>query len=128
MDYLEGKNIILRKANQNDLDNIFNNIWSDDEIAKYMFWEPTKKYDDAIDRLNRSIEFQKNNYAYFVALKDTDETIGFCGIREIDNKVYAETGLCIASKYQGRGFGKELLKLLLVLVFNKLNANKFIYE
>lgn len=127
-DYLEGKNIILRKANQNDLENIFNNVWSDENIAKYMFWKPTKTYEDAVDRLNRTIEFQKIYHAYFVVLKDTDEAIGFSGVYEVEKGVYAESGLCIATKYQGMGYGKELLSLLLNLAFNKLNADKFIYE
>lgn len=125
--YINGNNLILRKAMPKDLKPMLNNIWSDENIYKYMFFEPTNSLDEAKDRLNRSIEFQKNNYAYFIALKETNEAIGFCGIKEIEPNVYAETGLCIAQKFQGNGYGKELLIILLDLVFNKINADKFIY-
>lgn len=127
INYLVGNNIILRKAKISDLDYIYNNIWSDRNIASFMFWEPTSTYKDAIDRLNRSIEFQKNNYAYFICLKSSDEPIGFCGIKETMPGIFCETGLCIASFYQSKGYGKEVLGLLLDLAFNKLHALKFIY-
>ena len=123
---LVGKRIILRKAKVSDLESMYYNVWSNNEIAKYMFWEKTNSYEAAIDRLNRSIEFQKNNFAYFIALNSTDEAIGFCGIKKEGNTVF-ETGICIAEQYQNQGLGSEVLEVLLKLAFNVLNANNFIY-
>ncbi len=92
-----------------------------------MLYTPTKTIEDAKDRLNRSIIFQKDHYAYFVALKDTDEAIGLCGIKEFEPNRWEECGICIGTKYQHKGYGKEILSLLLDLAFNKLNANDFRY-
>lgn len=128
MQTIESENFILRKAESKDLEPIFKNIWSDENISKYMFWQPSKTYSETKDRLYRTIEYQRSNLAYFVCLKDTDEAIGFGGIKEVKPNVYAESGLCITSKYQGLGYGKELLSALLDLAFNKLNASEFIYE
>ena len=47
-----------------------------------MLWKPTKKYEDAAERLNRTMKYQADNYAYFICLKSNDEPIGFAGIKE----------------------------------------------
>jgi RimJ/RimL family protein N-acetyltransferase len=126
-DILIGKNIILRKAKENDYLSMLNNVWGDKEVYKWMLYTPTKTIPEAKDRLKRSIEYQKNNYAYFVALKDTDEAIGLCAVKEYEPNRWEESGICIGTKYQGKGYGKEIVSLLLDLVFNKLNGIVFKY-
>lgn len=123
-----GKNIVLRKAKEDDLNDIFYNVWSKKGLCKYMFWEPSTDFASAKDRLNRTIKYQNNSMNYFIALKESDEVIGFCGIKAIDENTYQESGIVISDKYQNKGLGKEVLSLLLDLAFNKLNANSFIYE
>ncbi len=124
---LETKNLILRKAKESDLDSIWNNIWIDEEIANNMLWEVTKTKELAIERLNRTINYQKDNYAYFVCLKSKDEPIGFAGVTEIENGIYEDSGICISRKYQGRGYAKEVVDALKKLVFVSLKGNRFIY-
>lgn len=124
---LTGEHIVLRKAQLKDLEAIYRNVWSDKELLKYMFYQPTESFDDAADRLGRTIEFQSNHYAYFAALKDSDEAIGFAGLREVDDGVYSESGICIGRKFQGLGYGKEVLSLLLSLAFKGLYASEFEY-
>ena len=126
-DTLTGEKIILRKAKMSDYKSMLKNAWGDEEVYKWMLFQPTFTEEDAIDRCKRSIEFQKNHYAYFVALKNTDEAIGLCGIREYEPHKFEECGICIATKYQGEGIGKEILGLLLDLVFNKLDGDSFRY-
>lgn len=31
--------LVLRKANINDLNDIFNNVWKDNRLNKYMLWK-----------------------------------------------------------------------------------------
>lgn len=72
------ENLILRKAQESDLYDIFNNIWSDKNIYENMFFKPTTNIEEALERLNRTIEYQNNNYAYFICYNN--EVIGFTGI------------------------------------------------
>lgn len=59
--------------------------------------------------------------------KSTGEVIGFAGVKNVSDYDYAESGLCITRKCQGKGYGKELLLLLLSIVFDELHGDKFIY-
>ena len=108
-DILKTDRLILRKARFDDLDLIFNNVWSDESLTKNMLWKVTTNYDDAVERMKRTIKFQSENYAYFVCLKESDEPIGFAGIYEKEPGVYEDTGICIATKYQKKGYGTRLL-------------------
>ena len=126
-DYLETKNLILRKANNNDLESIWNNIWSDNRIAENMLWKVTETFEEAKERLERTIRYQENNYAYLVCFKLTNEPIGFAGIFEKEKNIYEDTGICIATNYQGNGYGKEIVFALKKLIFEILNGDRFIY-
>lgn len=126
-DILKTDRLILRKARFDDLDLIFNNVWSDESLTKNMLWKVTTNYDDAVERMKRTIKFQSENYAYFVCLKESDEPIGFAGIYEKEPGVYEDTGICIATKYQKKGYGKEVVSAFINLIFESLNGNLFYY-
>lgn len=128
INYIEHNNIILRKANLDDLNNLYYNLWSSEEVAKYLFWKKTDSLEEARERLKRTIDFQTQNYAYVVALKENNEAIGITGISEYEPLSYRESGLCIGEKYQGYGYGKEMLEMLLYLAFEVLKAQKFRYS
>lgn len=110
-----------------DMDIMLKTIWSDEEVYKMMWFKPTFDVEEGKQRLYRSVDFQTMRDGYFVALKDTDEPIGLCAIKEPNPKAFEESGICIARKYQGKGYGKELMDLLLDLAFNKYNAESFSY-
>lgn len=124
---IETKNLVLRKAKDSDLITIWKNVWIDHELAKTMLWTPTETQEEAEERLVRTKAYQAQNHAFFVCIKETDEPIGFGGVRETEPGVYDETGLCIARAYQHRGYGKELLSALIGLVFENLGGHAFTY-
>lgn len=126
-DFYEAEHIYLSKACDDDCEAMFNNIWSDEEISKYMNFKPISNFEDAKKVLRQSIEYQKNNMGFFVYLKENREAIGFAGIKRLSDDLYAESGLCIARKHQGKGYGKELLLLLQRIVFKELQGTKFVY-
>ena len=123
-----GKNIILRKAKMSDTENMLKNVWSDERVFSSMLFQPTFTLSDADERCQTSIKFQQDHYAYFIALKDTDEAIGLCAITEYEPNKYAECGICIGVNHQGKGYGKEVVALLLDLAFNELGADTFKYS
>ncbi|MBQ8293151.1 MAG: GNAT family N-acetyltransferase [Bacilli bacterium] len=126
--YIEHNHIVLRKARMDDLNDLYNNLWSSKEVAKYLFWKESDSLEEAKERLLRTIDYQSNNHGFVVALKDTDEAIGITGIYEYEPSSYRESGLCIGEKFQGNGYGKEMLEMLLYLAFEVFKAHKFRYS
>ena len=124
---IEGEHIVLRKAKESDYKSMLRNVWSDPAVYQWMLFQPTLTEEDAMKRCQRTIEFQKDHYAYLIAEKETDEAMGFCGIKETMPGHFEESGIGIGTKYQGKGYGKEVVALLLDLAFNKLNAVDFTY-
>ncbi len=126
--YVEHNNIILRKANLSDLENLYHNLWSSEEVAKYLFWKKTDSIKEAEERIKRTINFQTHHHGFVVALKNTNEAIGITGIYEYEPFCYMESGLCLGENYQGYGYGKEMLEMLLYLAFTVFKAKKFRYS
>lgn len=127
MKVYEAKHIYLKKASMDDTAAMYQNVWSDRDISRYMNFKPIDNLDDAKIMMEQSIEYQKHSMSFLVYDKETDEAIGFAGIKKVSESDYAESGLCIARKCQGKGYGKELLLLLLNIVFDELHGDKFIY-
>ena len=126
-DTLSGEHIVLRKAREADYRSMLENVWRDESVCRWMMFPPTLTEEDAVDRCKRGIAFQREHFAWFVALKETDEAIGVCAIAEFEPGHIEDSGICIGTRYQGRGFGREILALLLDLAFRKLGAQDFRY-
>lgn len=52
-----------------DLNDMYKNIWSQEESAKYMLWQPVKNIEEAEERMKRTIEYQKDKIAFLVYKK-----------------------------------------------------------
>ena len=124
---IETKDLILAKAKMEDLEAIHNNFWSEEETAKYMLWIPSKSIEESRERLESVIEFQKTRpYTYFVYEKSTMQAIGMAGIKEIEPNVYEDAGIGIGSKFQHKGYGKQILLAFIDLAKNELKAKRFV--
>lgn len=124
---MEGERIRLRKARESDWSSMLRNVWGDEAVYRWMLYQPTLTAEGARERCCRSMAFQKDHPAWFVCLKDTDEAIGLCAIKEIGKGHFEESGICIGTEHQGRGYGKEIVSLLLALAFQQLGAEDFRY-
>ena len=122
-----GEHIMLRKAREDDWRSMLENVWGDEAVWQWMLFPPTFTEADAMERCRRSICYQQDHLAWFVALKPTDEAVGMCAIRENEPGRFEECGICIGTKVQGLGYGKEILSLLLDLSFRELGASDFRY-
>ena len=78
---IDGEHICLRKAQEKDTLPMLKNVWSDENVYRWMLFQPTFTEEDALDRCQRSILYQKDHFAWFVALQSTGEAIvSCCGI------------------------------------------------
>lgn len=63
---IETKNLILDKAKFSDWKEMYENVWSRPESARYMAWKVTTTQEDAKLRIMQTIEFQNNHDVYTV--------------------------------------------------------------
>ncbi len=71
---LEGRNIRLRKAREDDYPSMLKHVWGDEAVYRWMLYQPTLTEEAALDRCRRSMAFQKEHYAWFVALISQSES------------------------------------------------------
>ena len=110
---LETTDLILKKAEFEDWQTIYHNVWRHEETAKYMLWKRTENEEEAKERMLLTIEFQKENkYALLIYLKETGEAIGFAGMRPLENNSYEETGIALGPCFVHKGYGKQVLNAL----------------
>lgn len=72
---IETKDLILKKATMDDVNDMYTNFWSEGETAKYMLWNPIKNLDEAKERMMKAIEYQKDKIANLVYEKQADKRL-----------------------------------------------------
>ena len=123
---LETQDLILKKASFEDWRELYTNVWSREETARYMLWSVTKSENAAMERMNRTMAWQKSHHAWTVYEKKTVKAIGFAGLMELDDGVWEDTGVALGPAYTGRGLGKQILRALMDYVFAAQGGKKLI--
>lgn len=123
---LETHDLTIKKADFEDWKDLYRNIWSREESARYMLWKLTADEEAAKQRMQRTLEWQKVHRAYTVYEKESGQAIGWGGMEEISPGVYEDTGLAIGPDFVKRGYGKQILKAVTEFCFKNLQAVKFI--
>ncbi len=125
---IETDSLFLDKAKFSDWKELYHNVWSHPESAKYMAWKITTSEEDAQIRIMKTIEFEKNHDTYIVYEKSSGKPIGFAGVEKKAPYVYQEAGICLGPDYVGKGFGKQIVQGLIQYCREKFQAKEFIYS
>ncbi len=129
MKIIETKRCILRPANINDAQDIFE-YYKEEKVVKYL---PFKKHEN-IEDTKRFIEsffikhYKNNEVGHYVILyKDNKKVIGNIGFNNLKKKSkYGEIGICINPYYWGKGITEELLTEIIKLGFDDLGLSKIV--
>ena len=124
---IEAKSLILDKAKFSDWKEMYHNVWSQPESARYMNWSITTSEEAAKIRIMKTIAFQKEHDTYLVYEKSSGKAIGFAGVEKLEPYIYQETGICLGPNYIGKGLGKEILQGLIQYCKEQFGAKEFIY-
>lgn len=126
---LETKDLIIKKGEQKDWKDLYYNIWSHSESAKYMLWNVTTSEQAARERMERTIAFEKNHDNCFVVYeKKSGQAIGWAGIEQIGEGVYEDRGVAIGPAFVGQGYGKQILNALTTYARDVLGAKKMVWS
>lgn len=123
---LETKDLLLRKAVFGDWRDMYRNLWSHGESARHMLWSVTLTEEGAQARIERTIAFQEKNHAWLVIERKSGQAIGFAGMVQISEGVWEDTGIAIGPEFVGRGYGKQILTVLMDYAARELGACQFI--
>lgn len=124
---LQSKDLMLKKADFEDWKAMYRNVWSRPETARFMAWQVTESEEAARERMRKTIAYQENHDTYLVYEKNSREAIGFAGVEEIAPHIYQEAGIALGPEYVGRGYGKQILELLLKYC-KALGGEQFFYS
>ena len=123
----ETKDLILRKAVLDDWQDLYQNIWSQPESAKYMVWNVTTSKEAAIERMERTVAYQAAHaYHWTVVEKRSGQAIGWAGMELRAPDIYGETGIAIGPAFTGKGYGKQILNMLTNYARDTLGAKQFV--
>ena len=107
-----------------------------EDLEKYCMWMNDNKVTDGLDKtkdvttIENEREYLENigkngDYAFSIVKKENDKLIGSCTLMHVDHiNQTCEIGIMIGdSSSRGKGYGKEVLNMLLNYGFNTLNLN-----
>lgn len=125
---IETPDLTLEKARLSDWADMYRNVWSRPESARYMLWSVTTSEEDARARMERTVAWQKEHDTYLVYEKATGRAIGFAGVERVEPGVYEEAGICLGPDYVGRGYGSQILQALIQYCKESFGAKEFRYS
>ncbi len=121
--YIIGESIKLRAIEMHDLGDMQN--WANDPSIQYMLggWHfPTNRNDQEKWFQNLSCSSMQQR---FIVVDRSNNNIGMANLLNINFKDgNAELGLLLDPKYQGKGFGKDVVKTLMKYSFEELRLNR----
>lgn len=117
---LKTNRLILRKFNSDDYIKMYDNWASDEQVTKYVSFNPHKDYNETKQIINDWIkEYDHGSYNWVVELNDTHEIIGNISVIEMSMKHNnCEVGYVFGSKYWGNGYASESLSCVLKFLLN----------
>jgi len=124
---IETSRLILRKFEEKDVRNVFDNITSDDSVTRFMTW-PTHKNIETTEKLVHwwlSQYADESFYRWAIVLKETGEPIGVITVVHMDERVENfEIGYYLGSKWWNRGFTTEAVKSIIHFLFNEVRVGR----
>ena len=124
----ETKRLIIRPFTLNDVDAAYE-VNRDPEISKYT-GDGGPKSREEIERILRDrvlADYQKYGYGrYAVIHKETQENIGFSGLKYLPEMNEVDLGYRFSKKYWGNGIATESCHPFLEFGFNALKLKKII--
>lgn len=115
---LETERLILRPLNTDDFEAVHS--WASNPAnTRYMAWGPNSE-----EQTRSFLESVKSGKDFAIVLKDSNKTIGSCGIYPDSANDTGELGWILHKDYWKNGFGTELGRELIRYGFEDLNLRR----
>ena len=125
---LETERLILRKYVYEDAEAMYKNWASDEEVTKYLTWEPHSSIKISQNIIQNWInEYSNDNfYHWAITLKnDPNNPIGDISVVHMNENVsMAHIGYCIGKAWWHKGITSEALKAVMDFLFDVVGVNR----
>lgn len=124
---LETERMILRPLKIEDVETVFYNWTSDEEVAKFMRWNTHENLDVTRAWIQSEIDFLEDDriYNFGFVLKQTGELIGSGGLVYNEEHEMYELGYNLMKKYWNQGLATEAGKRIIEFGIQELKQTKF---
>ena len=125
---IETKDLILRQGSADDWQDLYCNLWSREDVFRYMFNKASPDEEAGCKRTNLYARMHKEvKTEFFVCEKASGQVIGIAGIKELKIGKWTITDIAIGPDFHGKGYGKQIVTALLNLAF-ELGATEVAYD
>lgn len=125
---IETKDLFLREGTPDDWKDLYRNLWSREDVFRYMFNKPSPDEKAGRKRTNLYARMHKEvKTEFFVCEKASGQAIGIAGIKELKPGEWTITDIAIGPDFHGKGYGKQIITALLNLAF-ELGATEVAYD
>ena len=125
---LETQRLLLKEDTKEDLDVLWENLFSDRSAVERCHWKIFKSKEDFINSA-RSYNLPKNVYAWTIWEKESNTPIGGISIHsQEDDKLLCKVGYSIHPNYWNKGYATEALKVVLEYMLNEIGYQKVVAE
>ncbi len=128
---LETERLILRRFTIEDLEQMYQNCWSDFEVWKWTSYKPMQNLDDVINSAEMFTDKwlgaydRPNRYSWAIQLKASGEVIGrFFGMNPDDDISQIELAYELGRAWWGQGLMTEAVKVVIDYFFNEIGFNR----
>ncbi|MCB0699174.1 MAG: GNAT family N-acetyltransferase [Chitinophagaceae bacterium] len=123
---LETERLLLRESVEDDAQDFFD-LTNDPEVMKYTGDVVFKSVEETRNLIRNYEDYQKNSYGrWSTIIKDTNEIIGWCGLKYIKEIDETDLGFRFKKKYWNKGYATEASIACLELGFNKHKLDQIV--
>lgn len=123
---METDRLILRPFQLEDAQTMFDNWANNEEVTRYMTWNPHGKVEVTQSIIQSWLEGYKDDdyYLWAICLKN-QEVIGSISATKPHEKIKSsEIGYCIGQDWWGQGMTAEAFRAVIDLLFNQVGLNR----
>ena len=122
---LKTKRLLLRKFNMNDLEDFYNYA-SNDQITKYLTWNPHQSKEESKKILeNIFTKYDNNTFRWAIILKKENKLIGSIDVVNFNiADELVEIGYALNVNYHNNGFMTEAFNEVIRYLFNEVNIKE----
>ena len=126
MKILETNRLILRTTSLNDIDDLYTQVFSNDEVVRYTFGSDGLNLEDTKEFIKANCNFDKEFGLSTLIEKKSNKIIGLAGNIQCS---YLETldyefGFILGREFWGKGYATEIGQAQIDYIKNKIKAKR----